>query len=74
MARPLEGNTVMWPYTDEEADYLTFPKQEKKWDESGWYWERYKDKCLNELAPLADYSKNQVPFTDEEADYFRFAA
>ena len=61
----------MWPYTDEEADYLTLPKKEKAWKMSDWYWERYKDKCLNELAPLADHS---TPFTDEEADYFRFAA
>ena len=64
----------MWPYTDEEADYLAFPQKEsgpKQWDQSGWYWERYKDKCLNELAPLADHTK---PFTEEEAGYFRFAA
>ncbi len=74
MARALEGDTIMWPYTDDENDYLTFPNKEKSWQMSDWYWERYKDKCLNELAPLADYSQNQIPFTDEEAQYVRFAA
>lgn len=65
MARTLEGNTIMWPYTDEEADYLAFPQKEsgpKQWDRSGWYWERYKDKCLNELAPLEDLTETEQPF------------
>ena len=63
----------MWPYTADEADFLSLPKKAEApvWDKSGWYWERYKDKCLNELAPLADHTK---PFTEEEAGYFRFAA
>lgn len=65
------GSCNMWPYTDDEADFLSLPKQEKSWKMSDWYWERYKSKCLNELAPLADHTK---PFTDEEAEYFRFAA
>ncbi len=64
----------MWPYTDEEQDYLTLPKQEKPWKMSDWYWERNKSKCLNEVAPLQDLTEIQVPFTDEEAEYFRFAA
>ena len=76
MARTLEGGAVMWPYTDDESNYLSLPVKEepKVWDKSGWYWERYKNKCLNEIAPLADHSKNQEPFTEEEADYVRFAA
>ena len=49
----------MWPYTDEEIDFLSLPKKatSKVWDSSGWYWDRYKDKCLNELAPLKDMTK-----------------
>ena len=52
----------MWPYTDEENDYLNFPKKEKAWKMSDWYWERYKDKCLNELAPLEDLTETEQPF------------
>ena len=74
MASTLDQATVMWPYNSDESDYLSLPKQEKPWKMSDWYWERYKNKCLNEIAPLADYSKNQEPFTEEEADYVRFAA
>ena len=46
----------MWPYTADELDFLSLPKKStpEVWDKSGWYWERYKDKCLNELAPLKD--------------------
>ena len=64
MACPLDEATVMWPYTDDEADFLSLPKIEepKVWDKSGWYWERYKDKCLNELAPLEDLTETEQPF------------
>ncbi len=62
----------MWPYTEEESDYLTLPLKAKPWKMSDWYWERYKNKCLNEVAPLQDLT--QTPFTEEEAEYFRFAA
>ena len=51
----------MWPYTDEEIDFLSLPKKSTPnvWDKSGWYWERYKDKCLNELAPLKDMNETR---------------
>ena len=44
---------------------FAFPQKEsgpKQWDQSGWYWERYKDKCLNELAPLEDLTETEQPF------------
>jgi len=77
VAIALDEATVMWPYTDEENDMLSLPKKSENpmKETSDWYWERNKSKCLNQVAPLADYTKqNQEPFTEEEADYFRFAA
>ena len=52
----------MWPYNSDESDYLSMPKQERPWKMSDWYWERYKDKCLNEIAPLEDLTETEQPF------------
>ena len=62
MARTLDQTTVMWPYNSDESDYLSLPKQERPWKMSDWYWERYKDKCLNEIAPLEDLTETEQPF------------
>ena len=62
MASTLDQTTVMWPYNSDESDYLSLPKLERPWKMSDWYWERYKDKCLNEIAPLEDLTETEQPF------------
>jgi|TARA_R100000329_G_scaffold64914_1_gene57561 hypothetical protein len=46
----------MWPYTDEENEFMS------KVPVYDWYWERYRTKCLNEIAPLEDLTETEQPF------------
>jgi|TARA_B100001094_G_scaffold196578_1_gene190596 hypothetical protein len=59
-----EDAIIMWPYTDEENDMLSMPKKSDNpmKETSDWYWERYKSKCLNQVAPLEDLTETEQPF------------
>ena len=51
-----KNKTNMWPYTDEENEFMS------KVPAYDWYWERYRTKCLNEIAPLEDLTETEQPF------------